>query len=79
VSDMPHELPEAFPDKIEIIERLQASDADFARLAERYHALNAEIVLAESNVEPTSDLRLEDMKKRRLMMLDEIAGIVNRG
>jgi uncharacterized protein YdcH (DUF465 family) len=74
---MPHELPEAFPDKVETIERLEASDAEFADLAKRYHALNAEIVRAESNVEPTSDFRLEDMKKHRLQMLDEIAAILH--
>jgi len=77
VSDMPHKLPEAFPEDVETIERLQASDAEFADLAKRYHALNAEIALAETNVEPTSDFRLEDMKKHRLQMLDEIAAILH--
>jgi len=78
VSDMPHELPEAFPDQIKTIAQLQVDDPQFAELTDRYHALNAAIVRAETNEEPTSDFHLEDMKKRRLMMLDEIAGIVNR-
>jgi len=77
VSDYPHELPEAFPEKIEVLEALRASNPHFAELADRYHALNAEIVRAETNEEPTSDFRLEDMKKRRLVLLDEIAAIVN--
>ena len=29
------------------------------------------------DVEPTSDFRLEDMKKHRLQMLDEIAAILH--
>lgn len=78
MSDYPHQLHEEFPDKIEVMEALRASDPDFAELADRYHALNAEIVRAETNEEPTSDFRLEDMKKHRLLMLDQIAGIVNR-
>jgi uncharacterized protein YdcH (DUF465 family) len=77
VSHVPHELPEAFPDQIEIMHDLRASNAHFARLAEDYHALNRDIHRAETNIEPTSDFRLEDMKKQRLALLDEIAGMVN--
>jgi uncharacterized protein YdcH (DUF465 family) len=73
MSHTPHELSEAFPDDAETIHRLKTTDAHFARLADEYHVLNREIHRAESDVEPVSDFALEDMKKRRLSLLDQIA------
>ena len=78
VSHVPHELPEAFPDKIAMMQELRSSDAHFARLSDLYHSINREIHQADTNIKPVSDVYLEDMKKRRLVLLDEIAGIVNR-
>jgi uncharacterized protein YdcH (DUF465 family) len=78
VSHVPHELPEAFPDKIDAMHGLRASDAHFANLADQYHEINRGIHRAETNIEPVSDFHLEDLKKRRLTLLDEIAKIVNR-
>ncbi|HUS52824.1 MAG TPA: DUF465 domain-containing protein [Thermohalobaculum sp.] len=78
MSHVPHELPEAFPDKIDVMHELRASDAHFSRLSDQYHVINREIHRAETDVEPMSDFYLEDMKKRRLALLDEIAAIINR-
>jgi uncharacterized protein YdcH (DUF465 family) len=78
VSHLPHELPEAFPDKIAMMQELRSSEAHFARLSDLYHSINREIHQADTNIKPVSDVYLEDMKKRRLVLLDEIAGIVNR-
>jgi len=78
VSHVPHELPEAFPDKISAMHDLRANDAHFVRLADRYHVINREIHRAETNIEPVSDTHLEDLKKHRLALLDEISGIVNQ-
>lgn len=69
----PHELHEEFPEEAEAIHALKASNAHFARLAEEYHALNRSIHRMESNVEPVVDATIEDMKKRRLSLKDEIA------
>lgn len=73
MSHTPHELHEAFPEQVETIAALKAADDRFARLADDYHAVNREIHRGETNVEPMDDFRLEDLKKRRLAMLDEIA------
>jgi uncharacterized protein YdcH (DUF465 family) len=78
VSQVSHELPEAFPDKINLIHKLRASDAHFARLSDQHHVLNRQIHRAETNIEPVSDFHLEDMKKHRLALLDEIAATINR-
>lgn len=68
----PHELHEEFPEFADRIHRLKVSDNHFARLAEDYHRLNRDIHRAEANVEPTSDEDLEDLKKQRLRIKDEI-------
>lgn len=73
MSHTPHELHEEFPDKVQRIHDLRASDAHFARLADTYHALNREIHRGDTNVEPMDDFHLEDLKKRRLALLDEIS------
>src|SRR6056297_2335668 len=69
MSHTPHELAE-------MIHERKATDAHFARLADDYHALNREIHRAETDVQPTSEPALEDMKKRRLALLDEIRAML---
>lgn len=76
MSHDPHQLLEEFPDKAEKILRLKASDPQFAQIFTAYHQLNHEIVEAETNVHPTSDEVLEGMKKKRLLMLDKVAGML---
>ncbi|MDX5360583.1 MAG: DUF465 domain-containing protein [Alphaproteobacteria bacterium] len=69
----PHELHEEFPEKAQRIHELRASDQHFAKLADAYHTLNREIHRGDTNVEPMDDFHLEDLKKRRLALLDEIS------
>lgn len=69
----PHELADAFPDDAEALHRLKLTDAHFAPLAERHHAVNREIHRIEAEVDAASDDRLEALKKERLHLLDEIA------
>lgn len=72
----PHELAEEFPQHADRIHALKESDAHFAKLSDRYHDLNREIHRGESNVEPMDDMHLEELKKERLALLDEISGIL---
>lgn len=74
----PHELHEAFPHHAEAIHRLKLSDPHFARLAEQHHDINRAIHRAESEIEPASDAHLEDLKKQRLQLLDDIAAILDQ-
>ncbi len=73
----PHELADEFPEKVTRIHELRESDAHFAKLSDAYHTLNREIHRGETNVEPMDDLHLEELKKKRLLLLDEIAGILH--
>lgn len=76
MSHVPHELHEEFPQHGERIHALRLNDNHFARLAERYHDVNRAIHRAEVEVEPTSDDILEEMKKQRLRLKDEIASLL---
>lgn len=77
MSHVPHELHEEFPEARERLHALKLGDAHFARIAERYHEVNRAIHRAEAEVEPTSDDTLEEMKKQRLALKDEIAGLLS--
>lgn len=69
----PNELADTFPDHAETLHHLKLTDAHFARLAERHHAVNREIHRIESEIEAASDDRLETLKKERLHLIDDIA------
>jgi uncharacterized protein YdcH (DUF465 family) len=71
--DHPHVLAEQFPDKTEALAKLKADDPEMAELAESYDALSVEIHRGETNIEPMDDFHLENLKKRRLTVLDKIA------
>ena len=76
MSHTPHELAEEFPDKAEKIHALKEGDAHFRKLADEYHELNRAIHRAETNVEPTDQFTEERMRKERLHLKDQIAGML---
>ena len=77
MSHTPHELVNEFPDKSDRIHELHLSDAHFAELTDEYHVINREIHRGETNVEPMDDVHLEDLKKKRLALLDELTGFLS--
>ena len=76
MTHVPHGLHEEFPQAAASISRLKIGDAHFARLAETYEHVNREIHRVEAEVEPASDEALEELKKRRLKLKDEIAAML---
>jgi uncharacterized protein YdcH (DUF465 family) len=72
----PHELAEIFPEDAAALHRLKATDAHFARLAERHHQVNRAIHRIEVEAEAASDERVEALKKERLHLLDTIAALL---
>lgn len=76
MSHTPHELAEEFPDQAEAIRARKASDAHFAKLVDAYHEINRAVHRAETDVEPTDDLHMAEMRKQRLHLKDEIARIL---
>jgi uncharacterized protein YdcH (DUF465 family) len=73
---IPHELREEFRDAAMVIDRLITADHSFARLASNYEDVNRAIYRIESGEEPTVDERLEELKKERLKLKDQIAAIL---
>ena len=76
MSHVPHGLAEEFPEDGARIHALEASNAHFARLVETYRDVNRAVHRAETDVEPTNDAHLEELKKRRLQIKDELASML---
>ena len=66
--DLIHELPE-FKDKIH---ELKTSNAHFAKLFDEYHEIDHEVRRIEQGVETPSDDYVEEVKKKRLALKDEL-------
>jgi uncharacterized protein YdcH (DUF465 family) len=75
---IPHALRDEFSQEIQLIERLIKSDHEFGRLAASYEEVNNEIYRIESEEAPTIDEVLETLKKRRLMLKDQITAFLRR-
>lgn len=73
MSKTPHTLGEEFPDQMDQIHALKASDPRFAQLLADYDEVNDEIHVAETNIQPTSQDHETQLRKRRLAIKDEIA------
>ncbi len=72
----PHELSEEFPGEQDVIRSLKMSNEHFYKLADAYHEINREVHRIESNIQPASDLVLEDLKKQRLSLKDQISEMI---
>lgn len=73
----PHELTSDFPEHADRIAALRQSDAHFARLADEYHDINRAVHRAETNVEPTSDDHMTEMRRTRMHLKDELFAILS--
>ena len=67
-----HDLVHEFPDFQAKITELKTSDNHFSRLFDQYDELTHAIYHAETEVEPTTDEHLEEMKKERLHLKDQL-------
>ncbi len=76
MSHTPHELAEEFPDQTQKIHDLKLADAHFAKLVDEYHTLNRKVHRSEAGVEPRSELAEVDLRKQRMHLKDEIAGML---
>ena len=78
MSHTPHELAEEFPEHVDKMHRLKTENAHFSKLFDEYHEINRAVHRAETNVEPTDDFQMETMRKQRLLLKDEIYGMLAR-
>ena len=71
-----HDLAHEFPQHLEKMRSLKSSDPHFSSLFAQYDADNHAITKYELGVGAISDEALEDLKKRRLKIKDEIYQIL---
>lgn len=75
---VPHQLGDEFPGQASVIERLSKDNYEFGRLAAAYDEVNREIWRIETIERLTADDVLENLKKRRLLLRDDIALLLAR-
>jgi len=78
MSHVAHDIATEFPNDTAILHELKLADAHFRASSDRYHEINREIHRIETTVEPASNERLEDLKKQRLAILDDVAQAIAR-
>ncbi|MCK5423119.1 MAG: DUF465 domain-containing protein [Deltaproteobacteria bacterium] len=71
-----HDLIHEFPEHRERIHQLKVEDSHFAKLFEEYHDVDHEVRRIEMEIEATSDEYLEDKKKQRLLLKDQLHSII---
>ncbi|WP_341988481.1 DUF465 domain-containing protein [Azorhizobium sp. AG788] len=76
MSHTPHEILAEFPEHAEKIHALRQSNAHFAKIYEAYHEVNRAVHRAETDVEPRADEDLENLRKERVRLKDEIYALI---
>ncbi len=73
-----HSLVLDFPQfKETTIHALKLSNAHFKHLLDRYQTVDNEIVRIETELEPASDARTQQLKHSRLQLKDEVIGLIS--
>jgi hypothetical protein len=71
-----HDLYSDFPEMRDAIDVLKGGNAHFARLFATYHRLTGKVEDLEEHDMPVADFTLEDMKKQRVKLKDELYHIL---
>ncbi len=74
-----HDLRHDFPELTDKIHELKTSNEHFRRLFDEYHALDREVRRMEEDVEPASDETLEEKKRQRVRLKDELYAMLQAG
>lgn len=69
---LPHALNREFPELAHAVSRLKENDLHFAHLLKKHDTIDAQITDDETGVAPMGDVELEDLKKQRLHLKDEL-------
>lgn len=67
-----HDLHQDFPEMTDAINALKAGNAHFAKLYASYQRLTGKVEDLEEHDMPVADFTLEDMKKQRVKLKDEL-------
>ncbi len=67
-----------FPEYRDLITQLKHSDMHFTRLFDRHNEIDQKVKNIESNIEHASDYDVENLKKEKLHLKDEIYAILTK-
>ncbi|MEE9492551.1 MAG: DUF465 domain-containing protein [Gammaproteobacteria bacterium] len=71
-----HNLLDELPEFKNKIHEMKISNKHFSRLFDEYHELDHQVLRIEENIETTSDDFLDTLKKKRLLLKDELFGLL---
>lgn len=74
----PIDLNHAFPDFIEQMHTMRATDGHFKKLYEDYLAIEKELHRIESGAETPADTYVEELKKKRLALKDDMSAVLHK-
>jgi uncharacterized protein YdcH (DUF465 family) len=67
-----------FPEHRDLITQLKGRDAHFTRLFERHNELDQQIKNMEAHIAPGSPLDVENLKKEKLSLKDQIYAVLKK-
>jgi len=73
-----HDLIHEFPEYRDEIHTLKMTNEHFREIFDAYHKIDKEVYRVENNIEPRSDTEMEDLKKRRLVLKEELFRILRQ-
>lgn len=69
---LPHALNREFPELADAVAWLKETDLHFAHLLKQHDLVDDQITQDEMGIAPMGDTSLEDLKKQRLHLKDEL-------
>jgi len=76
MSEGAHDLISEFPKHKERIRTLKLEDSHFRKLFDQYHDVTRQISRSEQRIELLTSLEEENLRKKRLVLKDEIYQII---
>ena len=67
-----------FPEYRDQITQLKTHDAHFVRIFDEHNALDQQIKRMESRAEPSTPLQIEQLKKEKLRLKDEVYAVLRK-
>ncbi len=67
-----------FPEYRDQITQLKTTDAHFVRIFDQHNALDQQIKRMEAHAEPSTPVQIEQLKKQKLHLKDEVYAILRK-
>lgn len=67
-----------FPEYRDQIDQLKSTDAHFGRMVDQHNVLDQLIQRMENHTEPSTHLQIEQLKKQKLALKDQVFAILKK-